>query len=156
MRWSLGSTLAATPLLALSVVARAGEDRVYTPDLWRVERICVGDMGQSDEAARFRLLLEEELAKQKFTVVSQPEQADGVLTGVVTVRVYEDTSVARATVQLRAPSGERLWGGDFEPRRAMFKKVKDTVKFRAQNIAEDLRKDWNKAAKAAGQPQKKT
>jgi hypothetical protein len=76
-----------------------------------------------------------------------------VLTGVLSVRVYAETSRARATVKLQGPAGERLWGGDFEPRRAFFKKVEDSVRFRAQNVAGDLRSDWNKAAKAAGKPE---
>ena len=133
----------------------AAEDRVFSTDLWTVRKICVGEMGQSDEAARFRMLLEDELAKKRFTIVAQPEQADAVLTGVLSVRVYSDTSLARATVKLQSPAGERFWGGDFEPRRAFFKRVKDTVRFRAENVAGDLRNDWNKAAKAAGKPEQK-
>ena len=56
---------------------------------------------------------------------------DAVITGVLTVCVAAFTSLARATIVLKACSGERLWGGDFQPRSTYFKKVKDTVKFGA-------------------------
>ena len=73
-----------------------------------------------------------------------------LLTGVLSLRVYDDTSIARATVYLKTPDGKRIWGGDFQPKRTFFKRVDDTVKFRAENIADKLRKDWNKSAKNAG------
>ncbi len=150
LRLWYGPTVAV--VLALASPGSAGDDRIASPDLWRVQKIFVGEMGQSDEAARFRMLLEEQLAKVKFATVSKPEDADAILTGVLSVRVYSDESIARATVVLKGTGGERLWGGDFQPR-AHFGGVKDTVRFRAENIAGDLRKDWNKTAKKAGQPE---
>ena len=141
--------LVVSPLLAQRISATnvqgAPKDKLYL-----VQKIFVGDMGTSDEAARFRLLLEEQLSKRGFTIVDKSESADGILTGVLSLRVYADTSLARATVQLKSPTGERLWGGDFEPKSTFFKKVSDTAKFRAENIAEKLRSDWKKSAKAAG------
>jgi hypothetical protein len=121
-----------------------------TTQLHLVQKIYVGEMGNSDEAARFRLLLEEELTKKGFLVATQREGADAMLTGVLSLRVYADTSVARATVRLKSSSDDLLWSGDFQPRSALFKRVRDTVRFRAQNIAEKLRNDWKKSAKAAG------
>jgi hypothetical protein len=150
-----GRTARVAAVALVVTTAAVGEDRVFSPDLWKVQKVHVGDMGSSDEAARFRLLLEEELTKKAFIVVSDSAAADAVLKGILTVRVYSDESIARATVQLKSADGARLWGGDFEPRSTTFKKVRDTVQFRAENIAGDLRKDWHKAAKAAGQPLKR-
>ena len=138
-------------VLALTDVSFGADDRVASPDLWKVSKVYVGEMGQSDEAARFRMLLEEELSKAKFGVVGKMEDADASLTGVLSLRIFADESVARATVVLKGSTGARLWGGDFEPRSALFKKIEDVVRFRAQNIAGDLRKDWNRSAKKAGQ-----
>lgn len=115
-----------------------------------IQKIQVGEMGKSDEAERFRLLLEGQLEKKGFTVVAAADKADAILTGVLSLRVYDDTSIARATVQLKTSDGKSIWSGDFQPKRTFFKRVDDTVKFRAENIADQLRKDWNKAAKKAG------
>ena len=123
---------------------------VSVSKLHQVQKIYVGEMGNSDEAARFRLLLEEELTKKDFTVATKPEAADAILTGVLSLRVYADESLARATLRLKSQSDDVLWSGDFQPKAALFKRVSDTVKFRAQNIAEKLRDDWKKSAKAAG------
>jgi hypothetical protein len=51
---------------------------------------------------------------------------------------------------LKSSSGERLWGGDFELK---FKlgRVKDVVKYRAQNIADALSDAWKKSVKEASQ-----
>ena len=124
--------------------------QVGVTKLHLVQKIYVGEMGTSDEAARFRLLLEEELTKKDFIVTTKPDGADAILTGVLAVRVYADESLARATVRLKSQSDAVLWSGDFQPKSAFFKRVSDTVKFRAQNIAEKLRDDWKKSAKAAG------
>jgi hypothetical protein len=111
-----------------------------------VEKIYVGSMGQTDESERFRLLLAEQLSKVGFTSVSKSEDADATLTGVLTVRVYADTSIARATVVLSDRDGQRIWGEDVEPR-YKFGGTNDTVKFRAENVAKDLRKVWKKEVK---------
>lgn len=111
-----------------------------------VQRIYIGSMGASDEAERFRLLLEESLTKERFTVVDKDSAADAILSGVLTVRVYDDDSIARATVRLKNHSGTVIWSGDFQPKVSLFKRVKDTVKFRADNIAEALRKAKKKDA----------
>ena len=80
-----------------------------------VKKINVGSMGQSDEADRFRMLLEEELHKAGFNTVDDDSAADAVLTGVLSVRVYADTSLARATVALKTPDGPRIGGRDLSP-----------------------------------------
>jgi hypothetical protein len=70
-------------------------------------------MGQSDDAERFRLLLAEELKKARFAIADNADSAGGVITGTVTVQAHD--TLVFATVVLNAPSGERLWHGDFHP-----------------------------------------
>jgi len=116
-----------------------------------VRRIYVGEMGEGDEAKRFRLLLEDELAKKDFTVVNRAEDADGVLTGALSVRVHDEKTRARVYVTLHTPDGERLWGKDFGSK--IFKisiRTSDPVKMRAEDVADGLRDEWKKAAKNAG------
>jgi len=140
-----------TALLAMKTVALAllitvlafGEPLL----LGDVQTIYVGSMGQGDEAERFRMLLDEQLSDTGFTPVDDPDAADAIMTGVLTVRVHAETSQARATIALKS-DGQRIWSGDFQPRRT-WKPVKDTVRFRAQNIAKDLQKAKKKAKKKA-------
>jgi hypothetical protein len=113
-----------------------------------VKNIYVGTMGQSDEADRFRLLLTDELGKVGFATVEDSNNADAVLTGALSVRVYADESLARATVIMKTPGGLRLWGKDFEPHQRWGRRT-DTVKMRAQDVAKTLRKDVDKASKGA-------
>jgi hypothetical protein len=127
-------------LLALALPLCAGENTLAF-----VKRIYIGSMGQSDESERFRILLGAELTKAGFTSVDAPEKADGVLTGAISVRVYADASIARATVVLKTPGGTHLWDRDFQPH-AHFGRV-DTVKLRAQDVATTLRKDVASTAK---------
>jgi len=110
------------------------------PSLQSIKRIHVGSMGNSDEAQRFRLLVEEALGKAGFDTTDDPKQADAILTGALSVRVYSDESRARATVVLKTPTGSRLWGKDFEPH---FKLggTRDVVKLRAEDVAKTLKKD---------------
>lgn len=129
-------------ILALTILVLP----LFCQDLATLKRIHVGAMGQSDEAERFRLLLDEQLNKEGFETTDQPDKAEAVLTGVLAVRVYDEESRARVTVVLKNKEGVRLWGGDFQPRFSL-KPVKDTVKFRAENVAKDLRKACEKARK---------
>ena len=108
-------------------------------DLKSVQKIYVGAMGKSDEAERFRLLLGDQLTKKGFTVVDDQSKADGTLSGVLAVRVYDDDSVARATVILSSADGVRLWSKDFGPHFGFKnKKGSDPVGYRAQDVASEL------------------
>lgn len=116
-----------------------------------VQRIYVGEMGETDEASRFRLLLEDELTKKGFTVVSSRRDADAVLTGALSVRVHDEKTRARVYVTLHTPGGERLWGKDFGSK--IFKisiRTSDPVKMRAEDVADGLRDEVKKASKNAG------
>jgi hypothetical protein len=133
--------------LVLSLTLTATQLGQEAPSLSSIRRIQVGSMGQSDEAERFRLLLEDELGRVGFATTDDAKTADAVLTGALSVRVYADTSLARVTVVLKTPDGLRIWGRDFEPHHK-FGRVKDTVRLRAQDVAKTLRKDVDKAAKS--------
>jgi hypothetical protein len=137
-------------MLGLSTLLIATCTLLFSQTLATVESVHVGEMGTSDEAARFRLLLEEELAERGFQVVEDKAKADAVMTGVLTVRVYDDELVARAKVALKDRTGKRIWGGDFGPRRCLkcavfLKRIPEPVAYRAENIADDLAKAREKA-----------
>src|SRR5437879_4253302 len=102
-----------------------------------VQKIHVGDFGKTDQADRFRLLLELELTKVGFTVTSA-DQADATLSGALDLRVYAEESVARATVTLKDRDGRSIWGGDFQPK--FHWGGSDVLKIRAGDIAKDLSK----------------
>ncbi|HEY6190457.1 MAG TPA: hypothetical protein VIW80_22585 [Pyrinomonadaceae bacterium] len=129
-----------------SVRARTVDNEEYKDGLGLVQKIYVGDMGGADEADRFRLLLEEQLAKKGFRVVERAESADAILTGALSVRVFDDKSEARAFVRLTTPGGERIWARDFGSRLLTnpFKRA-EPVKRRAEEVANRLREDWRKA-----------
>ena len=120
----------------------------FSDKLYLIQKIHISEMGASDEADRFRFLLEEQLSKKGFTVVDKSENADAILTGALSVRVYDDASIARVYVQLKSSSGERLWGGNFGARRTLSRK--ESVQLRAEDVANRLRDDWKKSAKKAG------
>ena len=104
-----------------------------------LRKIYVGSMGETDEAARFRLLLEEELSKKGFTVIDGAEKADAILTGVLSVRVHDKKTRARVYVKLTTPAGVRLWGKDFGSRITSPFNRTEPVKLRAQDVANGLR-----------------
>ena len=116
------------------------------PELRDVRKIYVGDMGTADEADRFRFLLEEQLAKKGFQIVARPEEADAVLSGALSVRVMDDSTQARAFVKLETASGQRLWARDFG-HKMIFNPFtrREPTKRRAVEVAEGLRRDWEKS-----------
>jgi hypothetical protein len=126
--------------------ASAVERDASRDGLGLVQKIYVGDMGGADEADRFRLLLEEQLTKKGFTIVERADSADAILTGALSVRVFDDKSEARAFVRLTTPGGERIWAKDFGSRLLTnpFKRA-EPVKRRAEEVASRLREDWRKA-----------
>ena len=115
-----------------------------------VQKIYIGDMGTADEADRFRLLLEEQLLKRNFAVVLKEEDADAVLTGVLSVRTYDDKSEARATVRLVSASGEVLWAKDFGHKRFTVNpfSLQEPTRRRAEEIAEALRRDFKRPTRS--------
>ena len=116
-------------------------------ELGLVQKIYVGTMGETDEAERFRLLLEEALAGKGFTVVDGSDKADAILTGVLSVRVHDKKTQARVYVKLTTPKGERVWGKDFGSRLTSPFNRTEPVKLRARDVANGLREDWERSAK---------
>ena len=116
------------------------------PELRDVRKIHVGDMGTADEADRFRLLLEEQLTKKGFTVVPRAEEADAVLSGALSVRVMDDSTQARVFVKLDTAAGRRLWARDFGHRVIVNPFTRrEPTKRRAVEVAESLRRDWERS-----------
>lgn len=123
-----------------------------------VQKVYVEEMGTSDEAARFRLLLEDQLSEKGFTVVDTPEKADAVLGGALSVArsgMYGGPADISVTARLISPDGGRLWstniGGQIiilNPVKSL--KFKEPVEYRAKELAKKLRSDWEKSARAAG------
>jgi hypothetical protein len=111
-----------------------------------VQKIYVGDMGSADEADRFRMLLEEQLSKKGFTIVDSAERADAILSGALSVRVFDKKSEARAFVRLTTHGGESIWARDFG-NKIFFNPFHraEPVKRRAEDIAKRLREDWKKS-----------
>ncbi len=129
----------------LSVSAGANPQRQNK--LGQVQKIYVGEMGRTDEARRFALLLKEQLTGKGFTTVDKPDDAEAILTGALSLRV-DDGSEARVYVILKTLDGERLWARDFG--NGLFKgllTLKEPVKLRAQEVARALHDEVRKAAR---------
>ena len=130
---------------AATAAAASGNERARKlPDLRGVRRIYVGDMGTADEADRFRFLLEEQLRRRGFTVVGSASEADAVLSGALSVRVFDEKSEARAFVKLEDTAGRRLWARDFGHKKFLVNPFsrQEPTKRRAEEVAKELRRDW--------------
>lgn len=122
-----------------------------------VRKIYVEAMGTSSEAARLRLLLEDQLSERGFTVVDSSQKADAVLSGVASVArpgIHGGPADIAITARLTSADGSRLWstniGGQISvinPIKAL--KFKEPVEHRARELAKRLRSDWEKSAKVA-------
>jgi hypothetical protein len=130
-------------ILLLSVLAVPQFGQVTS--LKQVKIVKIGSMGQSDEAERFRLLLDDELNKAGFITTEKDKDADAILTGALSVRTNADARArVRVTVVLKTADARRLGGKDFEPRYNLAL-GRDPVKIRAEDVAKTLRKDVNNA-----------
>jgi len=90
--------LVAAAIAGLTFSVSADSTAQAEARLHEVHSIYVGNMGADDEANRFRLLLEEQVAKKGFVIVDSPDKADAVLSGALSVRVHRNNSTARAYV----------------------------------------------------------
>src|SRR5438045_9093472 len=102
--------------LALAVIAPSVSAKTHSQGrpmaLHLVQKIYVEDMGTSAEAARFRMLLEDQLSKNGFVVVAKREEADAVLGGVISVSrsgIYGGPADISITARLISANGGRLW-----------------------------------------------
>jgi len=149
-------------VLALCVIALNVSAKTHlqgrTGDLHLVQKIYVEDMGTSPEAARFRLLLEDELSQSGFAIVNKREEADAVLAGAVTLvqpGVFGGPADINVTARLTSSNGSRLWsvntGGQImilNPVSSL--KFKEPLEFRARELAKKLRHAREQSSKAAG------
>ncbi len=144
---TLALTLCFLAGAATGAVASGNERARRLPDLRDVRKIYVGDMGTADEADRFRFLLEEQLRKRGFTVVGSAAEADAVLSGALSVRVFDQKSEARAFVKLEDAAGRRLWARDFGHKKFLVNPLsrQEPTKRRAEEVAKELRRDWEQS-----------
>ena len=123
-----------------------------------VQKIYIDEMGTSAEAARFRLLLEDQLTRKGFTVVDRRENADAVLGGALSVAqsgIYGGPADVSVTARLISSGGERLWSTNIGGQITILNPItslrfNDPVEYRARELAKRLRGDWEKSAKTAG------
>ena len=121
------------------------------PQLCTIQRIYIEELGNTDEAARFKFILAESLEDEGFRIVERKEDADAVLSGIVVAEdfmsVYKGTGrtkiVARGNMLLKSAQGERIWKMEFKP--GFFKRT-DGVKSMAKKVAEQLGDDWRKSS----------
>jgi len=123
-----------------------------------VQKIYVEDMGTSPEAARFRLLLQDQLSENGFVVVARHEEADAILSGATSVSrsgFYGGPADISVTARLVSSAGDRLWsinmGGQINilnPVKSL--KFTEPVEYRAQELAKKLRHAREQSAKTAG------
>lgn len=149
LKATLALTLCFLAGAATASAASGGNERARRlPEQLRdVRKIHVGDMGTADEADRFRFLLEEQLRRRGFTVVSTAQEADAVLSGALSVRVMDQKSEARAFVKLEDAAGRRLWARDFGHKKFLVNPLsrQEPTKRRAEEVAKELRRDWERA-----------
>lgn len=156
-RLSMAALLSVLCLIPSSVPART-YPKAELPALHLVRKIYVEEMGTSAEAARFRLLLEDQLSGKGFTVVDRPEQADAVLGGALSVDnsgIFGGDSDVGVTARLTSAGGERLWGYNIGGQITILNpvsslKFKEPIGYRAKELAKKLRGDWEKSARVAG------
>jgi len=148
-RSHLKPPVAAALCLLLTAAAAAGQSRPRRMEtLPSVQKIYIGDMGNADEADRFRFLLEEQLLKRNFDVVLRPEDADAVLSGALSVRTYDRKSEARVSVRLASRDGQVIWAKDFGHKRIINPlSFQEPTKRRAEEVAEALRRDFKRPTK---------
>jgi hypothetical protein len=141
---------------ALNVSAKSPQTPVTA--LHAVQKIYVEDMGVSPEAMRFRLLLEDQLSANGFTVVAKQNEADAVLDGAVSVvrpGIFGGPADINVTARLNSSNGDRLWsvntGGQIvilNPVSSL--KFKEPLEYRAKELAKKLNHARERSVKAAG------
>ena len=104
-------------MLLLSLIggatAAAGSQKTDHRKLRLVQKIYVAEVGTGEEGARFREVLSKKLAKKGFKIVETGQEADGVLSGTLSLDKIKNGTSVKADVELKSPAGERLWGAHF-------------------------------------------
>ena len=121
-----------------------------------VQSIYIEDLGGSDEAARFKLLIEGELSNKGFKIVDSAKQADATLSGVISLvdpgYYFRGTNDISVTLKLAGADGSRLWTGNSAGQIRIYNPIRaqtfdEPVAYRARELAKKLRDEWQKSAK---------
>lgn len=144
-----------TVICVLPAFSRAAPSQTTKLALHDIQTIYVDDMGSSDEAVRFRLLLEDAIAKQSFKVADSADHADAVLSGIVSIvdsGYYGVPNDIGVTVKLTTADGHRVWTGNSGGQIVRYNpipsiKPEEPILHRARELAKKLRTDWQKSAK---------
>lgn len=141
-----GTTPLRPAVLALLLLLATGSFALDTKaSLKKLGRIHVGSMGEGDEGEHFRVMLGYELGRSGFKVVDFEQQADVVLTGLLSTRVQAGRPVVRATVFLKTRDGKTLWTGDFDDTADGKRRNEDTLRRRAEDVAKALKRATDQA-----------
>lgn len=141
-------------MLLLSLIggatAAAGSQKTEERKLRLVRKIYVGEVGTGEEGARFREVLSKKLAKKGFKIVETEQEADGTLSGTLSLdRIKNGTSV-KADVELKSSAGERLWGAHFSEKSVSSMSLASDTKALSSlgdKVVKVLRDVWNAANK---------
>lgn len=112
MRQLITALLSVLMAVSLNVSAKTSPQAAAT-SLHLVRKIYVEEMGTSPEAARFRLLLEDQLAEKGLIVVPNRQEADAILGGAVSLvrpGLFGGPADINVTARLTSSNGVRLWG----------------------------------------------
>ena len=113
MRYLFAAVLLSLGLSPAAILARPLQtDSPKMP--CRVRRIYVAELGQSDEAERFRQELKRQLKKKRFTAVARAEEAEATLAGQFSYTGSDrNGKLALDPAELRDGSGALLWHSSF-------------------------------------------
>ena len=144
-----------TFVCVLPIAIKAQTQPPSQPRLHDVQSIYIEDLGGSDEAARFKLLIEGELSNKGFKIVDSPKQADANLSGVVSVvdlGYFGGTNDISVTLRLAGADGGRLWTGNSAGQIHIYNPIRaqtfdEPIAYRARQLAKKLRDEWQKSAK---------
>jgi hypothetical protein len=108
-----------------------------------VRKIYVAELGQSDEAERFRRELMRQLTRKRFTLAARAEEAEGVLAGKFSF-TGEDRNgkLVFDPAELRDRGGALLWQSSFyftRRSRGLSKLSDGNIKDAAGKVAANLR-----------------
>lgn len=142
-------TMLVLSLLGGAATAAAGSQKTDQRKLRLVQKIYVAEVGTGDEGARFREVLRQKLAKKGFKVVETEQEADGVLSGTLSLDKIESGTSARADMVLKSRAGERLWGSHFSEKRvSTFSLASDKpLSSLGDKVVKALHGEWSEASK---------
>ena len=118
--------------------------------LCHIQKVYVGEMGSSDTAERFRLLLKQQLAETGFAVVGKPEKADATLSGVLSLPVnvlYSSEADVSLAIELTTSDGEQIWFANYANFNFSVSDNRDPLKAGARRVADKLLSDCGKPSK---------